>query len=144
MKFKIASGVSLIMSLILFGFINNSYAQNDSAILAAADTSRFSVNTSDGWLLYNSSVDEHGTDSAQLVLIIRHENNISWIQEHFVGRIKYVTLIPQNNQTLVYNLLSDQYSLRVDTTGRCYLKLESGNSPTNNPVVLSLIFYYKR
>jgi hypothetical protein len=144
MKFNIDLRTAVVLLIMVLATSSNSYAQDDSAALAAADTSRFSINSSDGWLLYNSSVYEHGADSVQLALIIRHENNIAWTEEHYIGKIKYGALKPKTSQTLLYYLISDQFSLRVDENGKCYFRLVSGNAPTADPTVIPIIVYYKK
>jgi hypothetical protein len=144
MKFKLSIRYLYLLLLAMLAFQNISFAQSDSAVLAAADTSRFSVNVGEGWLLYNSYVSEHGTDSVELEVIVRHDNNVSWNEEHYVGKIKFEALIPLTNQTIYFNLLSDQFAVRLDTTGRCYLKFVSGAVPSANPVVIPIRLTYKK
>jgi hypothetical protein len=144
MKFSLSIRYLFLLLLALLAFRDISFGQSDSAALAAADTTRFSVNGSEGWLLYNSYVVAHGTDSVELELVIRHDNNINWQEEHYIGKIKFEGLIPQTSQTIDYYLMSDQFAVRLDTTGKCYLKFVSGAVPSANPVVIPIRLIYKK
>jgi hypothetical protein len=121
----------------------NAFAQNNAAALAAADSSRFSINTNGGWQLYNSYVSQYKTDSVQLELIVQHTNNINWNQEQYVGKVKYGPLQPHSGQMLSFNLLADKYVLRVEPNGKCYVRFVSGILPATNPFILPLKVYYK-
>jgi hypothetical protein len=36
------------------------------------------------------------------------------------------------------------YQLRIDTNGKCYLKIVSGGAPVNDPVILPFVIIYKK
>ena len=119
-------------------------AQNHALALAAADTSNFSKNSDGGWLLYNSFVAARGTDSVRLELILQHDNNISWAQEQYVGKIKVNNLRPNSVKTISFSLVGITYQLRIDTNGKCYLKVIAGTAPVGSPVVIPLSLLYKK
>jgi hypothetical protein len=133
-----------INGIFLFFITFSSVAQMDSAALAAADTTGFSVNHADGWELYNSYAAPYKTDSVQLELVIQHTNNISWSQEQYIGKVKTGSLLPQNSQSLWFNLTVSAYVLRIGPDGKCYLRFVSGTSPNSNPVVIPVKVYYKK
>ena len=133
---------SLLSVSILLGTITSGFAQNNAAAFAAADSSKFSINTSGGWQLYNSYLTQFKPDSVQVELIIQHEN-INLQQEQYIGNIKYIPFRPAVEQTVSFNLLQDRYTLRIETMGKCYLRFISGTLPVGNPMVLPLKVYYK-
>ncbi len=132
--------ISLCIGL---GISDVAFSQNDAAALAAADTSRFSPNGTEGWQLFNSYVAPTSHDSATLELIIRHANNIDTAKEQLVGAIKDLSLIPSQEQSISFNLLTDNYILRINTDGRCYLRFVNGDVPPNDPFVIPLKIFYK-
>ncbi len=138
--FKLLSILLFLLSIA----IDKSFAQSESAALAVADTSGFSVNQKDGWSLFNSYVNLYNADSVQMELIVQHGNNIEWREEHFLGTIKDAAFLPKTNQNILYHLLSDEFMLRIDTEGKCYLRLSSSSLPTKNPVVIPIKVYYKK
>ncbi len=118
-------------------------AQDHSKAIAAADTSYFSPNKNDGWQLFNSYISTYQKDSAQLEVIIQHSNTINWRQEQYIGRIKHQVLQPRRGQSLLFNLLSDIYKLRIEDNGKCYLSFVTGSLPVNNLVVIPVKIFYK-
>ncbi len=135
-----------VFSFIVLGLLvlnSKLIAQNNTAAFSAADSSRFSVNKDNGWQLFNSYITQFQTDSAKLELIVQHNNNISWVTEQYIGKIKLTALQPKTVQTILFSLLNDYYQLRIDTNGKCYLKFMYGTLPANNPVVMSIKLLYK-
>lgn len=133
-----------IIFILLFGVITcHVFSQEDARVLASADTSNFSVNVNEEWLLYNSYVDHYKTDSAQLEIIIQHDNNIDWQVEQFVGTIKSSSLVPRTIQNLLFILITDTYSVRIDQEGKCYLKFLTGILPSTEKVIIPVRVYYK-
>jgi len=137
---KILLGLILILMLA----IEESTAQNNSAAIAAADTSEFSVNSAGGWQLFNSYVEMQNADSVQLEIIIQHSNNINWSLEQYVGKIKPASLLPIQERTVSFNLITNQYLLRIDNEGKCFLKLFSGAAPGDDPAVIPVKIIYKK
>lgn len=118
--------------------------EQDSAALAAADTSHFSINHVNDWHLFNSYVVAYQTDSVQLELIIMHANTIAWDQEQYVGKIRIQNLLPRTIQVIPFSLITVQFSMRIDTTGRCYLKKISGDLPNEENIAIPLKIYYRK
>jgi hypothetical protein len=129
--------------LFLFASVYASHAQDNQAALAAADTSNFSKNADGGWQLYNSYVAEQSADSVRLELVLQHDNNINWTQEQYVGKIKNSSLRPSQEKILSFSLEGINYQLRIDTNGKCYLKVVSGAAPVGNPVFIPFTLIYK-
>ena len=73
----------VIMTFLTVPSLKAQDAQEDSAALAAADTTHFSINHSNNWHLFNSYVAPYQSDSAQLELIIMHANTLAWEQEQY-------------------------------------------------------------
>jgi hypothetical protein len=142
MKYKIFD--LIICFVMLIGPISSrTLAQDYSSAIAAADTSSFSVNHNDGWELFNSYVAPYRADSVQLEIIVKHSSSIDWRQEHYVGKVKTAGLIPTAGQTLFFNLTVTNYSLRIDGTGKCYLRLVSGELPRGEPVIIPVKVFYR-
>lgn len=133
---------TLLSAAIILTTATIAKAQNNAAAFAAADTSKFSVNAAGGWQLYNSYLTQFKTDSVQLELIIQH-NNISLQQEQYVGNIKYAPFKPSAAKTVAFSLLSNNYTLRIETSGKCYLKWLSATTQATGLVVLPVKVFYK-
>jgi hypothetical protein len=118
--------------------------QDKALALETADTTNFSVNNQAGWQLFNSYVAAVKTDSVTIEIVIQHSRTLDWAQEQLVGHIKPETLFPKANQTVSFNLLFDLYQLRVEPSGKCYLRLTSGSLPDGDPVIIPIRVVYKR
>lgn len=134
---------TLCFITLFLGILNDVKAQDHNKAIAAADSSRFSPNKKDGWKLFNSFVSNYQKDSAQVELILQHDGAIDWKQEQLVGKIKPQSLQPSNSQTVTFKLLNENYSLRIDINGKCYLKFINGIIPTANPFIIPLKVNYK-
>ncbi|MEJ0106574.1 MAG: hypothetical protein WDO19_30290 [Bacteroidota bacterium] len=135
----------LVFILLMLLFINDRILGQDyNAAFTAADSSGFSVNSHGGWQLFNSYVAAYKTDSVSLEIIIQHANNINWSMEQYVGSIKTPEFIPHAEQNISYNLVVTVYSLRIDTGGKCYLRIASGILPQQEPSVIPLKIDYKK
>ncbi len=143
MKYKVTKILASLGLLVLVA-AQNSFAQNNSAAIAAADSTHFTVNSSGGWQMYNSYVAAYGIDSVQLEIIIQHNNNINWSEEHYVGKVKQSSLFPSASQIVVFNLISSNFELRIDSTGKCYLRLSSGVIQSNDPVVIPVKINFRK
>jgi hypothetical protein len=132
--------------LFLLASVYASHAQDNQTALAVADTSNFSRNANGGWQLYNSYIAAQtvGGDSVRVELILEHENNINWAQEQYVGKIKISSLLPGTEKTMPFSLAGSNYQLRIDTNGKCYLKLASGAAPFDSAVILPFTVIYKK
>jgi len=126
-----------------FIVVSQSYSQNNAAAFAAADSTRFSVDLNGGWQLFNSYVNEYHTDSAQIELIVQHNNNVNWYQQQYVGKIKYDPLKPSVDQNILFHILSNNYRLIIKKNGKCYIYFVSGILPASSPVVIPAKAYYK-
>jgi hypothetical protein len=135
--------VFLFFTIIQFASVSKSFAQNNTAAFAAADTTRFSVDLSGGWQIFNSYVNQHHTDSAVIELIVQHSNNMNWYQPQYVGKIKYNPLKPGTDQYILFNMLNGTFRLLIKKSGKCYITFVSGSMPTNNPAIIPLQVYYK-
>jgi hypothetical protein len=135
-----------IFTLIISALISFSAMSQDRAlVLAAADPSNFSVNSKDGWLLYNSCLTLLKSDSILIELILQHDRNISWDKEQLVGKIKSSSFYPRFGQTVSFNLLLNNYKLRIDNIGECYMRLDAGSLPTDaDSVIIPVRAYYKK
>lgn len=134
----------VIMTFLTVPSLQAQDVQEDSAALAAADTTHFSINHSNNWHLFNSYVAPYQSDSAQLELIIMHANTLAWEQEQYIGKIRVPGLVPLNTQTIPFSLITVQFTLRIDNTGRCYLKKISGDLPNEENIAIPLKIYYRK
>jgi len=134
----------LLLSLIFLGFAVALYAQDDSIAISHADTTNFTVCKETGWILYNSYVAQNTRqDSASIELILKHANNIDLQQEQYVGKIKTASLYPKEEQTIAYNQMADNYALRIDDKGNCYIRFVSGKLPDTAAFFLPVVAVYK-
>jgi hypothetical protein len=123
---------------------NSACAQNHTAAITNADTTNFIANGKDGWQLFNSFVATQGVDSIRLELIIQHDNNITWMEEQYIGRIKTSSLRPSKNQTITFTLVPSNYSIKVQDDGKCYLKFIKGALPYNSSFIIPLKVIFKK
>lgn len=130
----------LILSILL-GLTITIRAQSIITVLANADSSRFSPNKKDGWQLYNSYVARYLADSAQLEVIIQKSSIVNWKVEQFIGRIKYLGLVPRQAQILRFNLINDVYQIRIESDGKCFLSFKAGSEPPSTAVIPVKVFY---
>lgn len=140
MKFKII--LCFLLSFSGYAYQANAQVQHDEAI-AKADSSSFAINKTGGWKLFNSYMAKIIPDSVQFELIIQHANNINWREEQYIGRVKKRSLSPKAGKMLFFSLINCTYRLRVDDDGKCYIKLEAGVLPINDPVILPFKVFYK-
>jgi hypothetical protein len=113
-------------------------------VISKADTSNFRINKKGNWVLYNSYVKQEPVDSVSLLLIVKQFRNIEWNKFQFVGTIKERSTIPSKKQDVLYYLLNDSWLVRIDTDGKCYIKLNSGSLPQGDPVILPIQIKYKK
>ncbi len=133
-----------LMVFILILFVGRVPALSQNDALAAADTSYFSVNHSGGWLLYNSRAHvNESSDSAELEIIIQHDITINLQEYQFVGTIKGGAFRPVSSQLVTLDLITHSYVVRIDSDGRCYVKLQSGILPPGNAVVIPVQVTYR-
>lgn len=131
--------------LILFCmFSGKIFAQDNAAAIANADTTNYTVNDEEGWQLFNSYLGVQGTDSVVLEVIVQHDNTLTWTQEQYIGRVKTDSLRPSVTQTVLFELAATQYSLKVQSDGKCYLKLLTGPPPGASPAILPIRIRYKK
>lgn len=124
--------------------ILNSYGQDNAAAIAAADTTNFSVYNEGGWQLYNSYVAALGADSVQLEIIVQHNNNVNWNDEHLVGKIKPEAFLPSATRSVLFDLVTVVYQIRIDTEGRCYISVASGLPPDQDPFIIPVKVRFKK
>lgn len=142
MKNKIMKAV-FFYAVFQFMIAIQSFSQTTAAALAAADSTRFSVDLSGGWLLFNSYVSLYHTDSVQIELIVQHNNNVNWYTQQYVGKIKYNPLKPGVEQSLSFKIINNIYKLTIKSNGKCFVNFVSGIPPSGNPVIIPLKVFYK-
>ncbi len=125
-KYRISK---MLVSIAIILASNHLKAQNYQAAIAAADTSRFSVNKAGGWQLFNSHVNNVSMDSVCAEVVLQHSNNINWQQLQLVGKIKFIDALPKVNKVMPFRLLNNGYLFQVQTDGSCYLSFVNGIFP---------------
>lgn len=143
---KIKNNIKLLLILMVVQLsVMDSFSQDYTAqMIAAADTTNFSVNTSGGWQLINSYLTNSTEDSIQFELILMHPDTLNWNEYQNIGMISTANFWPQQEQTLSFDLITVWFELRVETDGQCRLKLLTGNLPGDSPVVIPLKVFYKK
>jgi hypothetical protein len=138
----------LICLLCLFFVSSTAFSQRlDSLDVRArhrADTSGFSPNERGRWFIYNSYLAPLGKDSAIIEVVIRHDKNIDWNQFQLIGRIKERRFVPKDQQVIRFLLVLDGYQLKIDIEGRCFVRLDSGQLPAQDPVILPFRVNYRK
>ncbi len=119
-------------------------AQNNLQALAMADTTRFSVNQSGGWELYNSWINPVGADSIRIELILQHANNINWNEFQYVGSLRQLAFAPTLSRTAELILVQRSFLLRLDPDGKCYLRQTIGLPPEGSMAVIPVNIQVKK
>jgi len=111
---------------------------------STADSSHIAVNKRAGWQSVISHLTPMNADSVLLELVVRHDRaSIDLKKEQPVGRIKSIKLLPATEQTVSFKLLRNVYRLRIESDGKCYLRLETGTLPTGDPMIIPIRAKYK-
>lgn len=110
---------------------------------ALADTSKFVPNRATDWSLFNAYASTAGQDSVVLETVIEHNRNLDWKVYQVFGRITDKRLWPRQEQEVPFKLLTDAYSIKVETNGLCSIRLMGGQLPPNDPVVLPISITFK-
>jgi len=135
----------LIFFVAISFICNLTFAQkhNHGMAIETADTTNFKVNYQSGWLIYNSYVAPINADTIALEMIVQQKRAIDWKQDQLIGRIKLDSMFPKTSQVISFMLMFDEYLLRVESNGRCYLRLTKGTIPDGDPVILPIRVKYK-
>lgn len=139
--------IYLSVALILFGFgkinaQNNSKDVAKTLDLVSNDSCYVVANKQAGWHFLTSYLTPARPDSVMIEMIVQHDRAIDWKQEQLVGRIKQASMFPKTSQTVSFMLMFDEYLLRVESNGRCYLQLAKG-STDGDPVIIPVRAKYK-
>ncbi|MEO6733211.1 MAG: hypothetical protein ABIN01_18455 [Ferruginibacter sp.] len=104
----------------------------------------FNPNTAGGWTIYSFYLNKNMTDSVEFELILKHNDNINWAKEQWIGTIKDDKLIPKTDQRLTYYLLANNsWNVRIAPNGKCFLHIKNGSVPTRSPVIIPIKVKYK-
>jgi hypothetical protein len=139
--------ILIVLVLLSFGGMwaqDNSNALTNAFIRASVDSSYIAVNKRGGWQFLTSYLTHLNSDSVMIEMIVQHDRTIDWTQEQLVGSIKSTSMLPKASQIVTFSLISDQYQLRVEPNGRCYLRLATGTLPDGDPVIIPVRAVYKR
>ena len=138
----------IIILAFLFTICSSTFSQNTKeSVLAKAtsDSSSFVINVKGGWQQYGSSVVPISTDRILLETIVQHiKTGIDWTLEQYIGKIKSNSSRPSKSQTASFDLLRNNYELRIEANGKCYIRLASGNLPDSNPVIIPIRVVFKK
>lgn len=118
-------------------------AQDHNKAISAADSTNFSVNKKENWQLYNSYLSFIEKDSVMIELILQHDTNINWEEEHEVGKIKTNSFLPKSEQTVYFKLIENKYQLRIEKNGKCFLTVLDALPNDTNPVIIPVRVKYK-
>jgi hypothetical protein len=104
--------------------------------MSVADTTNFSVNSKDGWKIYNSHLTTLQGDSILIELILQHKLDMNWDEEQEVGKIKTTRFCPKQEQVVQFKLIEDRYELRIAENGKCYLKVIDSLPDSADPAII--------
>jgi len=114
------------VTVFLFSFESVGITEKNTKI-KFADTTSFTPNTTEGWNILSSYLNQETPDSVEFELILLQNNSINWSAEQFIGKITNQTFIPRKIQKLTYDLfINNTWSVRVNTNGQCFLKQVNG------------------
>ena len=136
--------VTCILYLLCYGCYGQGYDSLDRKARMMADTANFSPNQAGEWQLYNSFLKRVAKDSVAMELIVRHAKNLDFKEYQFIGTITSKNLIPRGALEMPFFVVTDEYRLKIEANGRCYLKLVTGSLPPQDPVIIPLFIKYRR
>jgi hypothetical protein len=134
---------ALLSLILLFSFrdINN---QSVSVQCDSGDTTAFTVNSSNGWGLYSSYL-ENINDSVEFELILFRNtpDNNNWNNDSEVGTI-VSGYAPSIERIINYQQLPRNWQITIKPNGKCFFRLLGGPEPENSSFVLPVQTKYKK
>ena len=107
------------------------------------DTIPFVPDSTTGWRMYATYMNQDTPDSVRFEVILRHVALGGWKSDHYIGKISQSNFYPKTNQVSTYYLLRDRWKIKVNKNGEVYIKLDSGSAPPGYPVVLPINTKFK-
>jgi hypothetical protein len=135
---------TLAVILLLFGFSKKPMIGNiNSGFIYPLDTLPFVPDSTTGWHMYATYMNQDTPDSVRFEVILRHVALGGWKSDHYIGQISQSNFFPKKNQVSTYYLLRDRWKIKVNKSGEVYIKLDSGSAPPGYPVVLPINTRFK-
>jgi hypothetical protein len=137
------AAVSIVCLLLFLSFRNPDKRANNIKS-GVGDTTAFTVNTSQGWGLYNSYLEKIG-DSVEFELILFRNTpgNNNWSNDSEVGTIKN-EYAPSGERTINYQQLPRRWLITIKPDGKCLFRLLSGPEPESSAFVLPVQTKYQK
>lgn len=110
--------------------------------IGTQDTTYLAVNKAEGWSITGSYVKKEDSSLVVLEMIVRHARVIDWTIPNYVARITQRQAWPDKPRNLHFWAMKTKYLIMVQPDGRCYLKLEEGDLPDGDQVVVPIRIEY--
>lgn len=134
----------LLVCLTSFFSFRNNTKQTISLRTNLGDTTAFTVNTAEGWGLYNSYIDNIG-DSIQFEMILYRNNpgTYNWNANSDAGTIDSA-YAPSSTRIIEYLQLPRSWRITIKPNGNCSFKLLDGPEPQGSPFILPVQTRFKK
>lgn len=108
------------------------------------DSVLFTPNTAGGWDVYSSYLNQDTSDSVDFELILKHDFNIDWTNEKWIGTITDANFIPKKQQIVTYYLLpGNTWKIHIKKDGTVFFQTIHGSVPPGNLFIIPIKIRYK-
>ena len=108
------------------------------------DSGSFIPNTAGGWNVYSSYLHQDTPDSVDFELILKHDFNIDWTSEKWIGTITDANFIPKKQQIVTYNLLpGNTWRIHIKMDGTVFFQTIHGTVPPGHLFIIPIKIMYK-
>lgn len=143
---KIVFFVAVVSLLMLFSFKESSHPSFlvHAGLNSGGDTAAFEVNTSQGWGLYSSYMEQMG-DSVdfELILFRNTPDSNNWSNDSQIGTV-VAGYAPSEEQVINYQQLPRKWQITIKQDGKCFFRLIDGPEPEKLSFVLPVQTKYKK
>ena len=141
---RILSFILVMLSLILLFSFRGINGQSVSVQCNSGDTTAFTINSSNGWGLYSSYL-ENINDSVEFELILFRNtpDNNNWNNDSEAGTI-VSGYAPSTKRIINYQQLPRSWQITIKTNGKCLFRLLAGPEPEKSFFVLPVQAKYKK
>lgn len=112
--------------------------------IANEDSVLFNPNIAGGWNVYSSYLHQDTPDSVDFELILKHDFNIDWTDEKWIGTITDTNFIPKKQQIITYYLLPENtWKIHIKKDGTVFFQTIHGSIPLGNLFIIPIKIRYK-
>ncbi len=134
---------AIITTLFSTSFVPESKLQHTTQV-SNIDSVPLSPNAKKGWTIFSYYLHQETSDSVEFELILKHNNDINWANEQWIGTITSSSYIPVKEQFLTYYLLpGNSWNMHIKTDGKCYFNFIKGSLPPGDSIIIPIKVKYK-